>query len=78
MGDLGKLIVAKGFKKLPKVLNIPQSGHTVSYQQIVKYFPRKIAGITAYINVERLVLAQMISYCVCNIPKSYAAHALQP
>ena len=29
MGDLGKLIVAKGFKKLPKVQYIAQSGHTV-------------------------------------------------
>ena len=28
MGDLGKFIVAKGFKKLPKVQNIAQSGHT--------------------------------------------------
>ena len=27
--DWGKLIVAKGFKKLPKVQNIAQSGHTV-------------------------------------------------
>ena len=26
--DLGKLIVAKGFKKLPKVPKIAQSGHT--------------------------------------------------
>ena len=26
--DWGKLIVAKGFKKLPKVENIAQSGHT--------------------------------------------------
>ena len=25
--DSGKLIVAKGFKKLPKIQNIPQSGH---------------------------------------------------
>ena len=25
--DCGKLIVAKGFKKLPKVQNITQSGH---------------------------------------------------
>ena len=29
VGDLGKLIVAKGFKKLPKVQKIAQSGHTV-------------------------------------------------
>ena len=28
--DLGKLIVAKGFKKLPKVQKIAQSGHTGS------------------------------------------------
>ena len=27
-GDLGKLIVAKGFKKLPKVQKIARSGHT--------------------------------------------------
>ena len=29
-GDLGNLIVAKGFKKLPNVQKIAQSGHTVS------------------------------------------------
>ena len=28
VGDLGKLISAKGFKKLPKVQYITQSGHT--------------------------------------------------
>ena len=28
LGDLGKLIVAKGFKKLPKVQKITRSGHT--------------------------------------------------
>ena len=28
VGDLGKLIVAKGFKNLPKVKYIAQSGHT--------------------------------------------------
>ena len=28
LGDLGKLIVAKGFKKLPKVKKIARSGHT--------------------------------------------------
>ena len=28
VGDLGKLFVAKGFKKLPKVQKIAQSGHT--------------------------------------------------
>ena len=29
VGDFGKLIVAKGFKKLPNVQKIAQSGHTV-------------------------------------------------
>ena len=28
VGDLGKLIVAKAFKKLPKVQKIAKSGHT--------------------------------------------------
>ena len=28
VGDLGKLISAKGFKKLPKVQKIAKSGHT--------------------------------------------------
>ena len=28
LGDLGKLIVAKGLKKLPKVQKIARSGHT--------------------------------------------------
>ena len=28
MGDLGKLIVAKGFNKLHKLQKIAQSGHT--------------------------------------------------
>ena len=28
VGDLGKIIAAKGFKNLPKVQKIAQSGHT--------------------------------------------------
>ena len=35
--DWAKLIVAKGFKKLPKVQNITESGHTV-YQPLFPYF----------------------------------------
>ena len=31
MGNLGKLIVAIGFEKLPKVQLIAQSGHTAQY-----------------------------------------------
>ena len=32
VGDLGKFIVAKGFKKLPKFQKIAQSGHTARYK----------------------------------------------
>ena len=35
-GRWGKIIVAKGFKKLPKIQNIAQSGHTGSYLPTVK------------------------------------------
>ena len=31
VADLGKLFVAKGFKKLPKVHKIAKSGHTASF-----------------------------------------------
>ena len=30
LGNLGRLIVAKGFKKLPKVRKIARSGHTAN------------------------------------------------
>ena len=37
LGDLGKLIVAKGFKKFPKVQKIARSGHA-DWEQILKRF----------------------------------------
>ena len=33
VGDLGKLSVAKGFKKLPKMQKIAQSGHTGTHRE---------------------------------------------
>ena len=42
VGDLGKLIVAKGFKKLPKVQKIAKSGHTGSIPQIFIIIPNRI------------------------------------
>ena len=33
VGDLGKLIVSKGIKKLPRVQKVAQSGHTASESQ---------------------------------------------
>ena len=35
--DLGKLIVAKSFKMLPKVQKIAQSGHTATRYQCMVY-----------------------------------------
>ena len=35
VGDLSKLIVAKGFKKLPKVQKIAKSGHTAYHHQLI-------------------------------------------
>ena len=40
MGDLAKLIVAKGFKKLPKMRKIAKSGHTVG-DQGQDFLPKK-------------------------------------
>ena len=37
VGDLGKLIVAKGFEKLPKVQKIAKSGHTDWWPHISHY-----------------------------------------
>ena len=34
VGDLGKFIDAKGFKKLPKVQKIAKSGHTGLYVKV--------------------------------------------
>ena len=46
--DWGKLIVAKGFKRLPKVQNIAQSGHTGCY------LPRYLVKKALNGNVDRL------------------------
>ena len=43
VGDLGKIIVAKGFKKLPKVQKIAQSGHTA--------YSHEMASLTPPINI---------------------------
>ena len=37
VGDLGKFIVAKGFKKFPKVQKIAQSGHTAYNYHILHF-----------------------------------------
>ena len=42
VNDLGKIFVATGFEKLPKVQLIAQSGHTVSSGQSCQHYEHKI------------------------------------
>ena len=44
MGDLGKLIVAKDFKKLPKVQKIATSGHTACFLPFSQMLPPLLAS----------------------------------
>ena len=45
VGDLGKFIVAKGFKKLPKVQKIANSGHTGHNREIeVSLYGQSLSG----------------------------------
>ena len=45
LGDFGKLIVAKGFKMLPKVQKIARSGNTVWHSPVIDgiiwYYPKR-------------------------------------
>ena len=49
VGDLGKLIVAKGFEKLPKVHEIAQSGHTDSDLNGRSCFSTDVVDIEVYV-----------------------------
>ena len=46
--DLDKLIVAKGFKNLPKVQWIAQSGHNGTYTKLILLLLTKIVNILSY------------------------------
>ena len=52
LGDLGQLVIAKGFKKLPKVQKIAKSGHTDLSSEAAKKLRPKIVKI----NVGNLLL----------------------
>ena len=49
VGDLGQLIVAIGFKKLPKVQQIAKSGHTATVTECTKLQVKATWGTAAYI-----------------------------
>ena len=66
VGDLGKLIFAKGFKKLPKVQKIAQSGHTAgsnNFSLISARPKRPMCGARSYKEkLTTLVLNNLIGY----------------
>ena len=69
--DLGKLIVAKGFKKLPKVQKIANSGHTVQRghcQQGRRQISLKwaIPGLLFLIFVFSTVNSTYVNYKFCR------------
>ena len=50
--DWGKLIVAKGFKKLPKVQNIAQSGHT-AYEKLTEHLTEDLKILPYFYGSEK-------------------------
>ena len=54
MRDLGKLIVAKGLKKFPKVQKIAQSGHTVHIPHPTKSTVSILQPQTAFISIQNV------------------------
>ena len=63
MEDLGKLIVAIGFKKLPKVPKVAQSGHTDAELRKQCFCPQNVVQIKRVVPglwVRRIVLTNVI------------------
>ena len=66
VGDLVKFIVAKGFKRLPKVQKIAQSGHTDRRSAIQSYFS-SLYEASLTMPPQYLVYLGLISfYCMVN------------
>ena len=63
VGDLGKIIVAKGFKKLPKVQSIAQSGHTGPSTNFLSF--KTI--LAKDVDSEASATAENLKFCQCLI-----------
>ena len=59
LGELGKLIVAKGLEKLPKVQKIAQSGHTVWPKHILSIY-----SLSGNLHLHNLLGIIMIRDCL--------------
>ena len=50
VGDLGQLVIAKGFKKLPKVQKIAKSGHTANRS-------KELCNLVRQVHRKKLIIA---------------------
>ena len=80
LGDLGKLIVAKGFKKLPKVQKIARSGHTdykirlrlPAYSRVYNSLPkRSVLAHLSHLFLSKMVKLSRGSFILLNVCKQY-------
>ena len=77
--DLGKLIVAKGFKKLPKVQKIAKSGHTAScplFYLFSVFSNKQIMQYLQQINVKNVQMS--IQYTVPGFEPQLLQHKSSP
>ena len=77
VGDLGKFLVAKGFKKLPKVQKIANSGHTggLSLPTLLSIFSVRLEASSLLENLPKIcwfsfIICQVIS-CSNNATANY-------
>ena len=63
--------IAKGFKKLPKVQKIANSGHTSSYPRLVKNSPE----VTTMLHLILLLLEMSVYYLCLPIDQGIHKHA---
>ena len=80
MGDLGKIIVAKGLKKLPKVQKIAKSGHTVWRQNDQRIGRQSVARVVMIVGwmgkVQGLQLYNIPSHASRSICDLYLSSML--
>ena len=62
VGDLGKLIAAKGFKKLPKVQKIAKSGHTAHKLHLTS----AAAAVDSCVSVDKGIILLFFTGTVCR------------
>ena len=72
MVDLGKLIHAKGFKKLPKVQSSAQSGHTAREKKsfsLLLYFGSIYSDALNELSRDYLIKHEVFSPCSMDVPR---------